>query len=336
MSDRNTSAGSCQPAPAGNQGELGRGRARIAAVDKADITPELVARLVAAQFPQWAHLPVTPVEVDGWDNTTVRLGREYSVRLPSGDAYVAQVEKEHRWLPVLAPRLPLPIPEPVALGQPGCGFPRPWSIYRWLEGDVADIERVADLTQFATDLAGFLAALYAIDPTDGPSPGAHNFSRGGSVNTYDGETRHSIDLLVDEIDSTAATDVWEAAIAGAWDRAPVWVHGDVAATNLLVADGRLAAVIDFGCSAVGDPACDLVMAWTFFAGPSRAAFQRDLPFDDATWARGRGWALWKALITLAKGNMKLEDADAAARRLGWRSDARAVIEEVIEDHRRAA
>lgn len=308
----------------------------IVFVDKADITPTLVARLVAAQFPQWAHLPVTPVDLDGWDNTTVRLGKEYSVRLPSGDAYIAQVDKEHRWLPILGRQLPLPIPEPVAKGRPGCGFPRPWSIYRWLEGEIASIERVADLTHFATDLAGFLAALYAIDPTDGPPPGTHNFFRGGPIKTYDVETRESIEILADEIDAKAATDVWEAAIAGVWDRAPVWVHGDVAATNLLVADGRLTAVIDFGCSAVGDPACDLVMAWTLFVGQSREAFRRVLPLDDATWARGRGWALWKALITLVQGKMKLSDADAAARRFGWRSDARYVIEELIADHSRSA
>ena len=305
-------------------------------MNKADITPALVARLIAAQFPQWAHLPVTPVALDGWDNTTVRLGEEYAVRLPSGDAYIAQVDKEHRWLPILGRQLPLPIPEPVAKGRPGCGFPRPWSIYRWLEGEVAGIERIDDLTSFATDLAGFLATLYSVDATGGPPPGTHNFARGGPISTYDGETRTSIELLAGEIDAKAATDVWDAAIAGVWDRAPVWVHGDVAASNLLVADGRLTAVIDFGCSAVGDPACDLVMAWTFFAAESRAAFRRVLPFDDATWARGRGWALWKALITVVHGNLKHEDADTAARRFGWRSDALSVIEEVIADHRRSA
>ena len=305
-------------------------------VDNADITPTLVARLVAAQFPQWAHLPVTPVDLDGWDNTTVRLGKELSVRLPSGDAYIAQVDKEHRWLPILGRQLPLPIPEPVARGRPGCGFPRPWSIYRWLDGENASIERVGDLTQFATDLAGFLVALYEIDATDGPLPGAHNFFRGGPINTYDAETRESIEMLADEIDAKTATDVWEAAIGEGWDRVPVWVHGDITGTNLLVADGRLTAVIDFGCSAVGDPACDLVMAWTFLAGESREAFRRILRLDDATWARGRGWALWKALITLAHGKMKRSDADAAARRFGWRSDARSVIDEVIADHRRPA
>ena len=144
-------------------------------MDKGDITPAVAARLVATQFPQWADLAVVPVALDGWDNTTFRLGEDLSVRLPSADAYVAQVKKEHRWLPILAPHLPLPIPEPVALGRAGGGFPRPWSIYRWIEGDHASVDRIANLTVFAADLAGFLAALYAIDPSDGPPPGTHNF-----------------------------------------------------------------------------------------------------------------------------------------------------------------
>jgi aminoglycoside phosphotransferase (APT) family kinase protein len=305
-------------------------------MDKGDITPAVAARLVAAQFPQWAELPVVPVSFDGWDNTTFRLGDELSVRLPSADAYVAQVEKEHRWLPVLARQLPLPIPEPVATGRPGGGFPRPGSIYRWIEGDHATVDRIANLTAFAADLAGFLTALYAIDASGGPPPGPHNFFRGGPVGTYDAQSCGSIQRLADEIDPKAATEVWEAALATTWDRSPVWVHGDVGASNLLVAEGDLCAVIDFGCAAVGDPACDLVMAWTFFAGESTEAFRSHLPFDDATWARGRGWALWKALITLAHEKVGGPHADAAARRFGWRTGAREVIDLLLADHRRSA
>jgi aminoglycoside phosphotransferase (APT) family kinase protein len=303
-------------------------------VNKTDITPAIAARLVASQFPRWADLRVVPVALDGWDNTTFRLGDDLSVRLPSADAYVAQIEKEHRWLPILAPHLPLRIPEPVAMGRPDSSFPRPWSIYRWIDGEPASVDRIADLTEFAVDLAGFLAALYAIDASDGPPPGAHNFFRGGPVDTYDAQTRESIQLLADEIDPEAATEVWEAALASTWDGTPVWVHGDVAASNLLVTEGRLRAVIDFGCAAVGDPACDLVMAWTFFAGESSEMFRSRLPLDGATWARGRGWALWKALITLAQEREGGADADAAARRFGWRSGAREVIDAVLADHDR--
>src|SRR5438105_4732409 len=136
-------------------------------MDKAEISPTLVTSLVAAQFPQWADLPVTPVELDGWDNTTFRLGKVLSVRLPSADRYALQVDKEHQWLPILARQLPLAIPEPIAKGTPGCGFPRPWSVYRWLEGDSATVERIASLVDFAAELAGFLSSLYRIDPSGG-------------------------------------------------------------------------------------------------------------------------------------------------------------------------
>jgi aminoglycoside phosphotransferase (APT) family kinase protein len=305
-------------------------------VEKRDITPAVAARLVAAQFPQWADLPVAPVTLDGWDNTTFRLGDELSVRLPSADVYVAQVEKEHRWLPVLARHLPLPIPEPVAMGRPGRGFPRPWSVYRWIEGDPASVDRVASLTRFAADLAAFLAALHAMDASDGPPPGTHNFFRGGPLDTFDAQSRRAIQLLTDDIESEATTEVWEAALASTWDRSPVWVHGDVAGSNLLVADGTLQAVIDFGCAAVGDPACDLVIAWTLFAGESREVFRNLLPLDDSTWARARGWALWKALVTLAQEKEGGVSAKAAADRFGWRSGARTVIDLVLADQDRSA
>jgi aminoglycoside phosphotransferase (APT) family kinase protein len=298
--------------------------------EKAAITPQLVSRLVAAQFPQWADLPVTPVELDGWDNTTFRLGEELALRLPSADAYVQQVDKEHRWLPVLAPQLPLAIPRPLAKGVPGSGFPRPWSVYRWLPGEHTTMDRVDDLARFATDLADFLAALYAADPGEGPAPGEHNFHRGGPLTVYDGQTRAAISTLKHEIDAGAATEAWEAALAATWRGPPVWVHGDVAASNLLVADGRLSAVVDFGCSAVGDPACDTVIAWTFLFGESRQLFRDRLPVDEGTWARGRGWALWKALITLVKALAAGEgETDPASRRFGWRLSSRQVIDEVL-------
>lgn len=294
-------------------------------MDKAALTPALVSRLVAAQFPAWACLPVAPVELDGWDNTTFRLGEDMSVRLPTADPYALQVDKEHRWLPILAGRLPVAIPEPLAKGVPGCGYPRQWSVYRWREGDHATVERIADLRQFAIELAEFLAALYEIDPAGGPPPGEHNFFRGGPLATYDAETRQAIATLGDQIDSSAANEVWQAALGAAWHGCPVWLHGDVTAANLLVKDGRLSAVIDFGCSGVGDPACDVTIAWTLFSGESREAFRTRLPVDDATWVRGRGWALWKALITLV-AKSKPEDA----------ATARQIIEALLAEHGNAA
>jgi len=296
-------------------------------VDRAAITSALAARLVAAQFPQWADLPVRPVELGGWDNVTFRLGQHLSVRLPSGDVYAPQVDKEHQWLPELARRLPLPIPEPVARGVPGCGYPWSWSVYRWLDGGPAANACIADVSQFATDLADFLAALYRIDPAGGPPGGEHSCFRGGPVAVWDAETRQAISALGDEIDMGHAARVWETALAAAWHGPPVWVHGDVSTANLLTDCGRLSAVIDFGCSAVGDPACDTVIAWTFLTGESRRIFRTRLSLDDATWARGRGWALWKALIVLAR--VRDDDpADAA--------ETRRIIAEILADDPDAA
>ncbi len=298
-------------------------------MEKRDITADLVSRLVATQFPQWAHLPVGPVDLDGHDNTTFRLGDEFSVRLPSGDGYVPQVEKEHQWLPFLAPHLPLPIPEPVARGVPARGFPRPWSVYRWRPGEPAIADRVSDQSRFATDLAGFLSALYTIDPRGGPAAGARSFFRGCPLGSLDADTRRAIAALAEDVDADAAAAVWDAALATAWDRPAVWVHGDISNSNLLVNDGRLSAVLDFGCSAVGDPACDLAIAWTFFAGKSRQAFRDALRLDADTWARGRGWALWKALITHDQLVRAGTPAVDGALRFGWRLSSRGVLDEVL-------
>jgi aminoglycoside phosphotransferase (APT) family kinase protein len=271
------------------------------ALDKLEIPPTLVSRLIAAQFPQWAGLPVRPVDDGGWDNVTFRLGDALSVRLPSAERYAAAVDKEHHWLPVLAGHLPLPIPLPVARGAPGHGFPWPWSIRRWLHGHRPTVARIVHPVRFAAELAEFLVALHRIDAASGPPPGAHNFFRGGPLAVYDSETRAALVALGDDIDVNAATAVWDAALAATWTGPPVWVHGDFSAANLLVDDaGVLSAVLDFGGAAVGDPACDVVIAWTFLEGEGRLAFRDRLPVDAATWARGRGWALWKALITLAR------------------------------------
>jgi aminoglycoside phosphotransferase (APT) family kinase protein len=300
-------------------------------MDRRALTTSLVRCLVARSFPAWADLPVRPVERDGWDNATFRLGDDLSVRLPTADGYVPQVEKEHRWLPVLGRALPVPIPEPIAIGAPGCGFDRPWSVRRWLEGDDAAGVPIADPVGLAGDVAAFVIALHRIDPTDGPPAGPHSFWRGGPLEVYDRETREAIERLGARIDGAAALRTWEAALARPWDAAPVWVHGDVTPSNLLLRDGRLAAVLDFGCLAVGDPACDTVMAWTCFEGAASAAFQRALPLDEGTWARGRAWALWKALITLRDHADDPGALEAVARRVGWRLGPAAIVERVSQE-----
>lgn len=289
------------------------------------IDAALVRGLIAAQFPQWAGLDIAPLPPGGWDNRTFHLGQDMTVRLPSAASYALQVEKEQVFLPKLAPHLPLPIPVPLARGVSGEGYPWPWSVYRWLPGETAADERIGDLTIFAEDLARFLVALREVDASGGPPPGAHNFFRGGPPAHYDAETRRALAALEGRIDTEAARKVWEAALSADWQGAPVWFHGDISWGNLLVEDGRLSAVIDFGTSGIGDPACDLAIAWTLFRGESREVFRAGMGLDAGTWARGRGWTLWKALIVYA-GLPGTNSAEA--------EKSRKVIDEVLTDHRR--
>jgi aminoglycoside phosphotransferase (APT) family kinase protein len=268
-------------------------------VDEVDTDVSLVGRLLAAQFPQWADLPIEPVHSAGTDNAIYRLGDDMAVRLPRIHWATGQVDKEHQWLPRLAPHLPLAIPVPLARGVPAEGYPWHWSVYRWLEGETATIERIADPRQAATELAQFIAALQRIDPTGGPPPGPHNSGRGVPLAARDSHTRTAIEALQGILDAGAATAAWEAALqAPAWPGPPVWIHGDLQSGNLLAVQGRLTAVIDFGCLGVGDPACDLIVAWNLLSAGTRELFRAALSVDDATWARGRGWALSVGLIAL--------------------------------------
>lgn len=202
-----------------------------------DISADLVRALLEEQFPQWAPLQIVPVEPGGWDNRTFRLGEALAVRLPSAECYAEQIEKEQRWLPWLAPQLPLAVPTALALGEPGAGYPWHWSIHRWIEGETVSSASGVDLGALARDLADFLARLQGLDVTKGPAPGAHNFHRGGALAVYDEQTRRAIAALRREIDASRATQVWDEALGTSWDRAPVWIHGDVAASNLLLRDG---------------------------------------------------------------------------------------------------
>ncbi|MCI3242270.1 MULTISPECIES: aminoglycoside phosphotransferase family protein [Streptomyces] len=264
------------------------------------IDETLVRRLLAAQFPQWAHLPVAPVPQSGMDNATFRLGDELSVRLPRYAHWVGQVEREHRWLPRLAPQLPLPVSQPLAKGEPGEGYPYPWSVYRWLDGTTATSDALVDPVRTALDLAGFITALQAADATGGPGPEQSNAFRGVPLGdprdsiAAEARVRPKIEALrgTGLVDADAVAEVWDAALAApAWTKPPVWIHGDLAAANLLTSNGRLSAVIDFGTLAVADPAVDLYPAWTFLPTPARDIFREAVGADDATWARGRGWAL---------------------------------------------
>jgi aminoglycoside phosphotransferase (APT) family kinase protein len=284
-----------------------------------------VRRLLAAQFPQWAELPLEPVASAGTDNWIYRLGDDMSVRLPRSRGAIAKVEREQRWLPVLAPQLPLAIPVPLAKGEPGQAYAHPWSVYRWLDGETATAGRLEDPGESAVQLARFVRALQAVDPAGGPPPGPENSGRGEPLAARDERTREAIAALADTIDAEAATAAWDEAVhATAWDGPPVWLHGDLLSSNLLAVDGRITAVIDWGCLGVGDPACDLQPAWSLFSGETRKAFRGAMAVDDATWARGRGWSLSVGLIALPY----YRETNPVLAGI-----ARYAIDEVVADHR---
>tara|TARA_B100000959_G_scaffold167192_2_gene175062 strand:+ start:6894 stop:7823 length:930 start_codon:yes stop_codon:yes gene_type:complete len=291
-------------------------------IDFVKIDLPLVKRLVADQFPQWAHLTIEPVKISGRDNRTFHLGDQMSIRLPSGRWYAAHVQTEQIWLPKLALHLPLPVPVPLGMGRPASEYPWHWSINQWIKGENATVERINNLDQFAGDLADFLNILRSIDASGAPPPGKENFFRGGDLSVYDAQIRECFDGLQDDIDVEAVAAVWESALGAKWSGPAEWLHGDVGADNLLVNEGRLSAVIDFGQLAAGDPACDVTIAWTFFSGTSREVFFKRLSVDNATWLRGRGWAVWKAMLVFRAN--RYSDPFESAR-------AKQVIEDVLSD-----
>lgn len=260
--------------------------------DEVDVDTALVRRLLADQFPHWGKLPLRPVPSAGTDHALYRLGDELAVRLPRIHWAAGQVERELAWLPRLAPNLPLVIPEPLALGEPGHGYPWPWGVYRWLDGEKPSDEMAAS-PQVAEYLAGFVAAIQQIDPTGAP------VGRGVPLATRNEAVRTAIDALHQDYDPDSLTAAWEAALhSPPWPGPPVWHHGDLQAGNLLARHGRLTAVIDFGCTGVGDPACDVMAAWLYLRSGVRQTFRDVLQVDDDTWARGKGWALSMGLMAL--------------------------------------
>jgi len=246
----------------------------------------LARSLVDTQFPQWAELPLTLVDPAGSDHVIYRLGRELSVRLPRHSGAITQARKEAEWLPRLAPRLPLAIPVPVEVGEPALGYPWPWAVSRWLAGEVATVEALADSHEAASTLAEFLTALQRCTPTEAADLTAQPLA------ARDTATRSAITQVGTAFDAAAMTDLWEAALtAPEWNHPPTWCHGDFHTGNLLTTNGHLSAVIDFGELGIGDPACDLTIAFTLMSAETRATFRTALDVDDATWTRGRGWAL---------------------------------------------
>lgn len=263
--------------------------------DEIDTDVDLVRRLLQTQHPQWADLPIEALPHGGTDHAIYRLGHEMSVRLPRIQWAAGQPEKECRWLSWLAPQLSAPIPVPLAMGEPGQGFPFQWVVSPWMPGEDATPDRAGG-REFALDVARFVESLQRIDASGGPAPGAHNFFRGVPLEARDERLREAFPHWEGIVDTDALRDAWEQALAAPpWTGPPVWLHGDMASSNILVHEGRLSAVIDFGClGAGGDPACDMSVAWTVLSPEGRRVFREALQPDDATWARARGWALMGA------------------------------------------
>jgi aminoglycoside phosphotransferase (APT) family kinase protein len=264
-------------------------------VDELVTDEALVRRLLAAQFPSWAELPIEALPVGGTDNAIYRLGEELSVRLPRRREWASgSFDNEFEWMPKLGPFLPLSVPTPVARGKPGEGYPHDWSVYDWLDGEDATSAPL-DRRRAAVDLAELLAALRRVDPEGGPPPSG----RGGPLRPRDEAMRVGIAALAGSIDTDAVTEAWEDALAAPdWDGPPVWLHGDLDARNLLVRNGRITGILDWSCLCVGDPACDVKVAWAVLDAETRPVFRELLEVDDATWARARGWALSQAIGAL--------------------------------------
>jgi aminoglycoside phosphotransferase (APT) family kinase protein len=227
-------------------------------------------------------------------NAIYRLGDHLCARLPRVEKWAESLNREWDWLPKLAPRLSLRIPEPVAKGEPADGYPFSWAIYQWIDGRPYVGGLVDDEHQAAVDLARFVAKLRRIDPDTGAPRGGRR-----PLADLDAVTRAAIESSREVIDGDAATEAWERALdAPAWEGTPVWIHTDLLRPNLLVDAGRLRAVIDWGGVGVGDPAADVIAAWSVFGKTGRRAFRDALDVDDDTWNRARGYALHQAAMII--------------------------------------
>ena len=285
-------------------------------------TLDLARKVTAEQFPEFSNLPIVDVEKQGHDNRTYRLGEHMLIRMPTAADYSLKVPKEQELLPQLAKRLSVSIPAPIKMGKPSADYHYPFSIYKWLPGKSINLLTLTaqDKEQLAFDLAKFLKELQAINDVEGPEPGQHNWWRGDHVSVYDKGAREQIAELTNVIDAPRAFALWNEACATKWDEKPVWIHGDFAIGNILMDSSKLSAVIDFGGAAVGDPACDLVIAWTYLSGKSREIFISEMDIDSDTWLRARAWTLWKATYELCQ----IADKNSPEARLQKR-----IIDEVM-------
>ena len=262
--------------------------------DQLDIDVDLVRRLVDTQFPQWADARLTPVgESSGTVNALYRLGTEMVVRLPLAIWGAEAIYREQEWNPRLAPLLPVEIPRLLGRGRPALGYPCPWSVFGWIEGSHPRPDHLSHADLLAIDLSTLIRAFHEIDLPNPPD------AYRGPVSEVDVDVRDSITEVADEFDPDELTKAWELSLhIPGWAGPPLWVHSDLLASNVLMRDDRLAAVIDLGAAGVGDPACDLMVAWNVLPAHARPSFREAVGLDDATWLRGRGWALAQAVIAL--------------------------------------
>ncbi len=293
--------------------------------ERLEIDMETACKLVERQFPKWKNLPIQPVKVNGWCTKNFRLGEDMLIKFPTAKRYsrsIENIQASHLNLEKIAMQLPLPVPRPIAIGHSEKIYPWNWSVLQWVEGNNFDFKQISNKKRFAWDLTEFLNALYSLETTNGPLPGPHNFFRGNHPEIYEIDTLQAILKLKEIIDEDKVLEIWNSSKGSKWEKEPVWFHGDLSQDNLLVKDGKLYGVIDLGLT-IGDPACDLVVAWTIFSGESRSIFKKRLNFDKPTWARARCWTLWKALISLKE---IANSGSPAEKRI------KKIIRDVIEDH----
>lgn len=276
--------------------------------DELYVDSQLVRRLIERSLPQFSGLSIRPLVSSGSSNALFRLGDALLARLPRQPGGSLAIEKEARWLPVIAPGLPAAVPEVVAVGDPGFDYPEKWAVTTWLDGQAPavpwDVARSGGSHRVAHCLAQLVAELHQLEvPSSANEDPTLSSYRGGRLADLDQQFRNSVDecrLIAGlGLDLARALSVWEEALAAELASPPVrtWCHGDLLAENLLIRDGELAAVLDFGALAVGDPAVDLIVAWEVLDAEGRQAFRGSVGIDDARWAKGRGWALLIAMIT---------------------------------------
>ncbi len=277
-------------------------------VDEVAVNEELVRELLRSQFPEWAALPLRPVPSTGTDNVIYRLGDEMGIRLPRIHGAVGQIAKESAWLERLSKHVPVELPLPLAEGAAGSGYPYPWLVYRWIEGEDLQHAAVPDWNRLAEEIAAFVLALGEMDPAEGPPAGR----RGGSLAPHDEIVRAFIPALEGIVDTDSALAVWRAALrADERSGPPVWVHGDLLPGNIVMRNGRLRGVIDWSAAGLGDPACEAMLAW-FLPPGARDVYRRALGFDDATWTRARGWVVEQAALFIPYYADTIPDAVATA------------------------